>query len=283
MFPILAEFELAGHPVVLHAYGTLLIAAAVAALALGLFGARRAGFPVRVIGIVYIAAIVAGLIGARALDVAFHQDLYAADPEKIIALGFRGFGLYGGLAAGLTVGVISLAALCRRHGISLGLTFGRLADSAIPAVVVGIVLLRIGCFLNGCCAGIATDLPWGVVFPGDHGLGVLGISSDPAAVHPTQIYELLAAIACGIMALAVTRRHRDLPAGTAALVFVVGFLFFRAADQVLRTPTFDDPAATFLPAAYLGGAFVALTLLGGVIVTARERRMRETTVRIAIA
>lgn len=46
-----------------------------------------------------------------------------------------------------------------------------------PAIALGLSIGRIGCFLQGCCYGIATNLPWGVNF------------GDGIRRHPTQIYE----------------------------------------------------------------------------------------------
>jgi phosphatidylglycerol:prolipoprotein diacylglycerol transferase len=49
---------------------------------------------------------------------------------------------------------------------------------ALP-LALALAVGRWGCFFNGCCHGLPTDLPWGV----DFGDGVLR--------HPTQIYESL--------------------------------------------------------------------------------------------
>ena len=40
-----------------------------------------------------------------------------------------------------------------------------LSDLVAPSVVLGVAIGRIGCFMNGCCYGGASDLPWSVAFP----------------------------------------------------------------------------------------------------------------------
>jgi phosphatidylglycerol:prolipoprotein diacylglycerol transferase len=45
------------------------------------------------------------------------------------------------------------------------LPFLALADLIAPSLLVGLALGRIGCLLNGCCYGGASDLPWAVHFP----------------------------------------------------------------------------------------------------------------------
>lgn len=63
-----------------------------------------------------------------------------------------------------------------------------ITDLLAPYVGLGLAIHRgFGCFMNGCCYGRPTDLPWGVQFPLDHaGTKFFGIE---AHLHPTQLYE----------------------------------------------------------------------------------------------
>ncbi len=49
---------------------------------------------------------------------------------------------------------------------------------AVP-VAIAIGVGRLGCFFGGCCYGVETRLPWGVVFP----------RVDQLSRHPNQLYE----------------------------------------------------------------------------------------------
>lgn len=112
------------------------------------------------------------------------------------------------------------------------LSFLVLADFLSPAVLLGLVFGRIGCFLNGCCYGKPTSLFWGIRFPrgsipfrdhpdAGHRLGFF--STQP--LHPTQLYEALGCLV--IFGILMWMRKRKLQAGQR-------FGFFLYAYAVLR-------------------------------------------------
>lgn len=66
----------------------------------------------------------------------------------------------------------------------------RTGDSFAVSVPAGVAIGRLACFRAGCCFGLPTDLPWGVVFP----------AVDLRARHPTQLYEAaFHALVAGLM------------------------------------------------------------------------------------
>ena len=267
MDPNLVRLDIGGWSLVLPAYGTFLVLAAVVAgtLAVRAAGVAGMGLGRRRATLLFGTAIVAGLAGARLLDVILDAGAYAADPARILALEPRGFAQAGGFA-GASLAAIALS---RRWGARPD----ELADSVVVAVASGIVLMRIGCFLNGCCAGETTTLPWGVTFPygstawsqqvlsGEGGL--LGLAGHVDPVHPTQLYEAGAAVLCAIAAVGVRRLR--VPAGTAALVFAGSFLGFRALNQLIRP---DLPGAT-LPGGAIAAAYALAAVTAGVALVVR--------------
>lgn len=270
MLPILGEFTIGDWAVTVHAYGTFLVIAALAALGLFVRGAVGVGMAPREAAALFACALVAGLAGARILDVALNIPRFAEDPEAALLLEPRSFALYGGLTGALAVGVGWLRARGRR--------VAPLADASVPAVAVGIALLRVGCFLNGCCTGIATDLPTAVEFPTRQtgfakdlvtgAIPLFGKVTANSPVHPTQLYELAAALLLALGATIAARRGG--PAGTRALLFAAGFLVFRAADQSLRA----EGAGATLDTATLVGSYAAAAVVAAVVLAwalARER------------
>ena len=235
MHPVLLNFRLGGTEVVLAAYSTLYVLAWVVALALGTVIAWRRGLSWRRALLSYGGALVVGIAGARLLDLATNWGVYADDPARILSLQFRSFSLYGGFILALAAGALLSGAL--------RLPSWRLADSAVPAIVAGVVLMRIGCFLEGCCFGTVTSLPWGVTFPTGSPAwswqlvsgpsGLLGFTGLVHPVHPTQIYEMIAALVFGGLAVGLMLRRR-VAAGVPFLMFALGFTLFRVAEYYLR-------------------------------------------------
>jgi phosphatidylglycerol:prolipoprotein diacylglycerol transferase len=256
--PILGEVSIDGVEIVVRAYSTFLVVAAVVAVALAARAAGRLGVGRRAAIAGLGLALVAGLVGARVLAVVLELPAYADDPAAALEVAPRGFALYGGLAGA----ALAMAVLARRWGVAIG----SLADASIVAVAVGLALVRVGCFLNGCCAGIESDVPWAVSFPaGGSSWGQQLLGGSAAAlfghahgVHPTQLYEAAAALAAAALAVGVRRRGPGLPGGTPALVFAVVFLAYRAFNQLLRPATPDATLSTpALVAAYVLAAFLA--------------------------
>jgi phosphatidylglycerol:prolipoprotein diacylglycerol transferase len=270
VLPVLARFEVLGWEVILPAYGTFLV---LAALVAGVTAVRAATGPgvglSRGRAVVLVTgSVVAGLIGARLLDVALDWGAYALEPSRITALEPAGFALAGGFA-GACAAALALA-------LWFEASPGALADRLVPAVASGLVLMRIGCFLNGCCPGEVTQLPWGVTFPygstawsnqvlSGQG-GMLGLVGQVEPVHPAQIYEAGAAMLCAVFAVWVGRRGA--PTGAAALVFATGLLAFRILNGAIRP---DTPGAT-LPHELLLAGYAMAAAVAGLLLVARVRR-----------
>jgi phosphatidylglycerol:prolipoprotein diacylglycerol transferase len=283
MHPILATFSIGGTEVMLRAYSTFYVLAWITAIILATVVAWRRGMPWWRALVVFVAALAVGVLGARLLDLAVNWGYYAKDTSRIYDLGFQGFSLYGGLILALVTGAV-LARI-------LGMDLWRLADATVPAVASGIILMRIGCFLNGCCFGTETSLPWGVTFPvGSPAwaqqvlsgkVGLLGFGSD-RPVHPTQLYEIAAALVLGSFAtwLLVRRctpqrrpgRPARTPPGVAFLTFALSFTLFRLADDYLRA----KPLTATLPEWFYPVLYALICAVTAALIAWRVRSPRST-------
>ncbi len=268
MRPELLSFTLGGHVMTLRAYSTFYTLAWVLAPLAAAWYAHRRGLPWRRALAVYAGALACGIVGARLLDLFVAWRLYAEDPSRIWSLGFTGFSLYGGLVLATLAGV-ALARVARTP-------VWRLADAAVPGLVLGQVLMRTGCFLNGCCFGEVTDVPWGVTFqPGTAAWsyqlttgagGLFGtLLGQVKPMHPTQLYEMAGALVCGAIALWLMRRRADgtrAAAGVGFLAYALGFTLVRLGNNFLRARVNTITAPEwFYPVFYLTLAAVIAGLL----------------------
>ena len=135
-------------------------------------------------------------------------------------------------AAGLTIyGAVLGAAL----GIWVyskfsNFQFGYFADVVAPAIILAQAVGRVGCTINGCCYGIETSLPWGVVYTHPNSSAPLGV-----AIHPTQLYEILYNLL--IFALLLKLRGRFKPDGSLFLIYLGLYSLWRVGIDFLRQGT----------------------------------------------
>jgi phosphatidylglycerol:prolipoprotein diacylglycerol transferase len=159
-------------------FGILLWLAAVCACWVLHRNFRRWKIDADAIGIVAVSTV-AGVIGAKFWHVLETPQQLLHDPAGML-LDRAGFAWFGGLIAGI------LALLWQSRGA--GLSRLGMLDLAAPAAAVGYGVGRLGCLVSGDGDyGIPTSLPWGMSFPN-------GLVPTTQRVHPTPIYELIAAL-----------------------------------------------------------------------------------------
>ena len=172
---------------------------------------------------VFMAALVgipSGIVISRLLHVIDLWDYYIKNPGEII--GGSGLTIYGAvLGAALGIWVYSKFSKLR---------FGYIADLIVPGLILAQVVGRIGCTINGCCYGLPTSLPWGIVYTHPDSLGPLGV-----AVHPTQVYEIIYLLM--IFGVALWLRGWLKPDGSLFLVYLGLYSAWRIGIDFLREGT----------------------------------------------
>lgn len=146
----------------------------------------RAGLPDAALDAA-VYGLVGGLLGAKLLYVFEHLD---ESSFMSLFLDRGGMSWFGGFVGGLVAGI---ATIRYKHWPLVGVL-----AAATPALAVGQMLGRVGCFLVGDDYGRPTSLPWGVAFP-------RGLPPTTDRVHPTQIYE---AIFLAVLAWVLIRWRR---------------------------------------------------------------------------
>ncbi len=128
-----------------------------------------------------LVILIGAVIGARAVFVALKWQAFRADLLSVLQVWAGGMSFHGGLLGG----TLAASILAWRRRLSVP----RMADLFAPSIALGYAITRIGCFLNGCCHGIPTDLPWGVTFP-----EAAAVAPPNIALHPTQLYASAASL-----------------------------------------------------------------------------------------
>jgi phosphatidylglycerol:prolipoprotein diacylglycerol transferase len=175
-------------------------------------------------------SIIGIILGGRLGFVLFYQPgYYLQNPSQIPMIWRGGMAFHGGL-----IGVVVAGWWFTRHH---HLNRRSVADLIALVVPPGLLLGRLANFINAELWGRPTELPWGVIFPGQAAQdcpGVIGF----CARHPSQLYEgLLEGLILGAVLVWLAWRkdalHRP---GLIAGVFFAGYGLARFFVEFVRQP-----------------------------------------------
>jgi phosphatidylglycerol:prolipoprotein diacylglycerol transferase len=215
--PILTVVHLGSHPIPIGSYGVLLC------LALGVvaFGALRCARNAELDAGACIAALGATAAGAFAGAWLLHALVQCLRSGSLGAgLAQPGLAVFGALLGG--------AATLLWAGRRLALPVLELADRAVPWLLAGHALGRLGCLLGGCCFGRPWDGPFAVHYRNP--LAPAAVSS--LGRHPVPLYE--AALLLALAAVLGLRPLRDAGSGRRLLDYFASYSLLRLWLECLR-------------------------------------------------
>lgn len=196
-------------------------------------------------GTLLIIALIFGLIGARLFYVTqfFYEKGYSRNLMRIFYLHEGGLVFYGGFILA-TLAIIFYTRKKKMDTI-------RVMDIFTPAMAAAHACGRIGCFLNGCCYGRATDSFWGVTAPvGSH----LWFETEGKPVHPVQLLEAGEnIILCGIFWWMLKKNS---PRGVVVSCYFATYGFLRCFNEMLRGD--NDLFWKLTPAQWIGIAMICI-------------------------
>jgi phosphatidylglycerol:prolipoprotein diacylglycerol transferase len=163
-----------------------------------------------------LAAFICALAGARILHVLLVEPVSSIGELFDASQGT----MYYGFLLGAAVGSVAYLRATKRSAVVA-------LDACIPAWLVMQIAGRIGCYLAGCCYGVACDLPWSVTFSHSHSQAPSGI-----ALHPTQLYEALGIALILLMLLRIERRGAR--RGVVTFAYLSSYAFLRFLLEFLR-------------------------------------------------
>lgn len=160
-----------------------------------------------------LAAILGGIIGAKIPSwiVNFKTSIESLPNYSFFLSGRT-------IVGGLIGGTISVLVVKKYFGIS-----GKRGNLFAPAIALGMAIGRIGCFLRGCCYGVATTSGIGVDF------------GDSLHRHPTQLYEVIFWL--GLFVVLQKIKNNVTKPGALFQVLLTSYFIFRFFLEFIK----DDP------------------------------------------
>tara|TARA_B100001057_G_C22793020_1_gene928397 strand:+ start:833 stop:1714 length:882 start_codon:yes stop_codon:yes gene_type:complete len=178
------------------------------------------------------------IIGGRLGYVIFYEpNKYLDDLGSILKIWQGGMSFHGGF-----LGVVLTAYFFFKRYL---VPYASGADLLALCTPVGLLLGRIANFINAELWGRATDMPWGVAFPGEVAQAC-GQISGLCARHPSQLYEALleGLILGGVLVYVAFRRNGLKRPGLITGMFFTGYGTARYFVEFFRQPDFQFQSAT---------------------------------------
>ncbi|MBF0613612.1 MAG: prolipoprotein diacylglyceryl transferase [Magnetococcales bacterium] len=207
-------------PVAIRWYGLMYTLTFVLGWPLLKWQAKRQGLPVtsEQLADLTMGVLLGVILGGRLGYIFFyHFEYYITHPMAMFRVWEGGMSFHGGL--------LGVLVACFYFARKNGMEFLVLGDLLAVVTPLGLLLGRIGNFINGELWGRPTDLPWGMVFPG----------AGPEPRHPSQLYEAgLEGVVLLAVMMAVGGKRRG--AGWLGGLFLTGYGLARLLVELVREP-----------------------------------------------
>ncbi len=158
------------------------------------------------------------ILGGRVGYVLIYQWVqWLQNPLLLFMLWHGGMSFHGALVGG-SIAVLYFAKLQQQY-------FFKLIDFVVPLIPPGIMLGRLGNFINGELWGRVSSMPWAMVFP----------HSDLLPRHPSQLYEMFGE---GLLLYILLnyQRQRGHAHGHLGMWFLIHYAWIRFIIEFFREP-----------------------------------------------
>lgn len=180
----------------IRSYGVLLAAAFLIGILWARKRAIKAKIPPDQVVDLSLIVLIASVVGSRFFYVIYHLDEFSDNLLDIVnpfhgdSVGISGLSMMGGVILALVSAFLYIAIKKIKPW--------PLFDAMMPMFALGIGIVRVGCFLNGCCYGLPSHDHFGVVFPPD---SAAGFTFPDTPLIPTQLYSSLAGFTILVLVL----------------------------------------------------------------------------------
>ena len=199
---------------------------------------------------------IALFLGSRIFYIAFYYpEYFIQHPSMIVKIWMGGMSFHGAL-----LGII-LTAYLQAYYLKISLI--HFTDLLATLVPLGLMLGRVGNFINGELVGKATNLPWGIIFPQ---------TLDFIPRHPSQLY---AAVVEGLLLFVLLYSQKKYLSfkGHQSLLFLFGYGLGRFIVGFFRAP--DPQLGLVWGPLSLGQMLCILMILGALYLELCYRPLRQ--------
>lgn len=213
-------------PFKIYTWGLFFILGFIVAFLLILREAKKRKINTKHVYNIALIILIGAIIGPRLFFIFEHFSYFTKNLGEIFLVWKGGETSYGAF-----IGVLFVWLYVRKQR---DIKFTQILDLVAPYLALAIAVTRIGCFLNWCCYGIPSRLPWAVQVLGD------------VARHPTQIYESIYGLVIFFLLLKFKNIKENRKAkktrfklllkkqGSLFLFFLLFYSFFRFFNDFLR-------------------------------------------------
>jgi phosphatidylglycerol:prolipoprotein diacylglycerol transferase len=178
----------------------------------------NSNFDIAIIDKILLISIFSLLIGGRLGYVIFYNlDYYYLNFHKIFYIWEGGMSFHGALL-GILLGILFVS-------IKERINFFKLSDFIVVFIPLGLLLGRIGNFINSELYGMPTNGNWGVIFS----------KVDSIPRHPSMLYE---AFLEGLVLFIILKSiyNKKPKTGKLTSLFLIYYAFFRCLVEFVRVP-----------------------------------------------
>ena len=259
-------------------YGMIIGLSVVAGILMASYMAKKTGQNPDIYYDLAIYAVIFSVIGARLYYVIFSWEYYKDDLLSIFNLREGGLAIYGAVIAA----VITVAIFCKIKKLS----FGLLADTAVPGLVLGQLMGRWGNFFNREAFGEYTDSLFAMQLPLDavrnsdvtdmmrRNIEVI-YEICYIQVHPTFLYESLWNV--GVLVVLLWWRKYKKFDGELLLMYLFGYGVGRFWIEGLRTDQLLIPNTGIAVSQVLA---LVLVVVSAVLIWRMSKRVRKTMLEV---
>lgn len=219
-------------PVTLRFYGPIVVVGIAAGWWICRRYAHAVGITVDDVDAIALWAIIAGIVGTRALHVIDKwPEIYASDPLLAPQIWRGGGAIWGGIIGGVAGGAFA----AWRHGIYIP----AVADVGALGLILGQAIGRLANVVNGEHTRVASDLPWAFLYTNPATLAARDATGATFPAHPAHLYEMLADVL--ILAVLIFAISRWGGSGRVFALYAFSYSVFRFLITFLRQDELYGP------------------------------------------